>query len=260
MNSVPRILTGTMPALTLFATILAGEPARAADAPMTWLGVTLGVPVSSLRESNGDPMAVTRYPDVMIAAGQTPPPGAAPERKARYWLGGTMFLIVTEQRGHVVGLGAYAPEAPDSPVTSVAADPLGLRLGQTIQQPDGQPVKSRAIDVTRSADIKIRYELDNGHINSIQWSLTPAAIAALPGDDLPPMTEAVGDGFATAILDAQPDETTGVRWEYTYLAFRMCDKNTSGKPKGQALASNGGRRYDILHAVCPTTNAERDFY
>jgi hypothetical protein len=35
MNFVQRILSGTLPALALFATILAGEPARAADAPMS---------------------------------------------------------------------------------------------------------------------------------------------------------------------------------------------------------------------------------
>jgi hypothetical protein len=259
MNSVSRIFCA-LPAAALLIAALGIAPTAAADAPITWLGVTLGAPVASLRESKGDPMVVTRYPDVTIAAGQSPPPGTAPQRKARYWLGGTIFLIVTEQRGHVVGLDAYAPDAPDSPVASVAADPLGARLGQTIQQPDGQPIKSRAIDVKGPAGVRVRYELENGRINSIQWDLTPEAIAALPGDDLPPIAEALGDAFRTAILDAQPNETTGARWEYIYLALHKCDGDTRWKSKGQSLGSNGGRTYDILHAVCPTTKAERDFF
>ena len=290
MNPVPRILTGTLPALALFATIWAGEPARAADAPMTWLGVTLGAPVSSLREIKGDPMVVTGSPDVLVASGATPP-GMAPQRKARYWLGASMSLIVTERRGRVVGLDAYAPEVPDSPVTSVAPDPLGARLGQKLEEITTQimlfrrKLRDAHVEVGRGVDVvvervpelaftlgdhnlefaglpevTVRYEFEAGRVNSIQWNLTPSAIDALAGEDLPPISEASGEGFATAILDAQPDETTGVRWEYIYLAFHTCDKDTSWKPKGQALASNGGRRYDILHVVCPTTKAERDFF
>jgi|GEM_PF-1251269 len=291
MNSVPRTFRAAIAALALLATMPSGRPVAAADAPVVWLGVTLGAPVSSLREIKGDPMVVTRSPDVLVASGATPPPGVASQRKARYWLGGSVSLIVTERRGRVVGLDAYAPEVPDSPITSVAPDPLGARLGQKFEEITTQimlfrrKLRDAHVEVGRGVDVvgeripelvftfgdhnlefaglpgvTVRYEFEAGRVNLIQWNLTPSAIDALAGEDLPLIGEAGGDGFATAILEAQPDEMTGVRWEYIYLDLHRCDGDSRWKSKGQALASNGGRRYDILHAVCPTTKAERDFF
>ncbi len=252
-----------------FAVILAAEataPALPADAPLVWLGVTMGEPVQNLRPRFGDPLHLTRFPDAMIAAGLKPPAGEAPQRKMDYWLGDALFLIVSERHGYVVGIEAYADSAPPAPLSTLPTDPRGAVLGQTVDEVARQlsekpPSLSglNAIDTTdASSGLRVRYEFRGGRLNSIQWSRPPAQDAA--GAELSAIAEPAGDGFTTAILDVQPDETRGVRWEYLYLAAHHCDGATRWQKTSQALATHDRSKYDILHVVCPTTKAERDFY
>jgi len=56
------------------------------------------------------------------------------------------------------------------------------------------------------------------------------------------------------------NETDDVAWEYRYLAFHPCDKDTRWRLIHQSVVKQGEHAYDRLHVVCPTTKAERDFY
>ena len=251
------------------ASALAGTaaPARAAGEPFTWLGVTLGAPVASLRATKGDPMRVVRFPDDMIAAGLLRPGDSrTPERKANYWLGDTIFLIVSERHGYVVGIEAYADTPPPAPLDRLPADPHGALLGQTVatvaaflpEKPASLAGLSTIHSVDKSSGLDVVYEFKGGLLDSIQWSRAPAQDPAQA--ELPEISDPAGDAFATAILDAQSNESTGVRWEYLYVSAHPCDGRTRWQTRGQALGSNGGRSYDILHVACPTTKAERDFF
>jgi hypothetical protein len=76
----------------------------------------------------------------------------------------------------------------------------------------------------------------------------------------PQIRQPTGDSTADAILDVQQNETDGVDWEYVYLSYHPCDHDTLWKVQKQALVNAGGRAYDLLHVVCPTTKAERDIF
>jgi hypothetical protein len=265
MNSVSRTLLAVAPALMLFATISVPTTASAADGSMAWLGVTMGEPVSSLRQRLGDPLHVRRYPDLLIAAGLKPA-ADAPQRKMDFWIGGTFALIVSERHGYVVGIELYAAETPTEPVTSLPADPRGALLGQSIaeltQHLNDKPATLNGVSSLDATDastgLHVRYAFDKGYLNSIRWFRTPAQDMATT--DLPELTEPRADGFASAVLDGQTNEASGVRFEYMFVNAHPCDGRTRWKVAQQALVSHDQRKYDVLHVVCPTTQAERNFY
>lgn len=223
--------------------------------PVTWNGVTLGEPVSALRPILGDPLRVVPSSDGTMRAG-------------RYWIAGSdaTFVIVLESRGVVEAFHAFVTEMTPGGFSNVPADPSGVRLGDTLESvktvhpgfhsettDDGAPQLDGRIGEFGPA---VTYGFKDGSVRSFQWTLPVAG--GTPAQPL--LTVPAGDSPATAILDMQKNERSGVDWEYMYLAFTSCDGKTHWKTQQQSLINSGGHAYDRLHVICPTTKAERDFY
>ena len=228
--------------------------AAALTTSVVWNGVTLGAPVSTLRPALGDPLRIVASPDGSLHA-------------ARYWIAGSnaTFFIVLDKRGTIEAVHAFTTTMEPNAFANVPADPSGVRLGDTLESVKAAHPKFRPETTDDGApqlvglvgdSTEVTYEFNDRRVRSFQWTL-PVADGA-PAQ--PPLAMPHGDSIATAILDTQKDESNGVRWEYMYLAFTPCDGETSWRSKGQALINSGGRAYDRLHAACPTTKAERDFF
>lgn len=264
MNSTTRTMVSLMPALALNALLFSLVPAHGEE-QVTWLGVTLGAPAAMLRQTLGDPILVTRYPNESD-------PGIPPQRIARYWVGGTpMFLLVGERYGRVTAIQVYTDATPIRDLPSVALvkippDPSGVVLGQTLAEVSAlrpnaqrQGPEGEGTLVERRPDVVVNYDFSGGRLYHISWRVASPA-ATPPSDVLPELAEPAGDSFSTAILDSQTAELTGVRWEYVFLTYHRCAADQSWKKQKQTLARRGAQIYDLLHVTCPTTGAERDFY
>ena len=221
---------------------------------VTWHGITLGEPAAALRASLGDPLRVLAFDN-------------ANRHVARYWLPGsnTTYVIVVEERGYVVSFDAFTDAPPPAIIQTVPADPLGVRLGETLQEvrtkhpnfrgdtdEGGNPFFVAAVSSTTG----VEYSFEDNRVRRFQWA------AQIPKDKpvLAPLTSPSGDAVASAILDLQQNEADGVAWEYHYLAFHPCTQTASWKLQRQSLLRDGGRAFDDLHVVCPPTNVQRDFY
>ena len=221
---------------------------------VTWHGITLGEPAANLRASLGDPLRVLAFDN-------------GTRHVARYWLAGlnTTYVIVVEERGYVVSFDAFTDAPPSTVIESVPADPLGVRLGATLQQvrtehpklrgdtdEGGNPFLVAAVSSTTAAE----YSFEDNRVRRFQWT-TP-----VPTDRpaLAPLIAPSGDGIASAILDVQQNESDGVAWEYRYLAFHPCTQTARWQLQRQSLLRDGDRAYDDLHVICPPTKSERDFY
>jgi len=100
-----------------------------------------------------------------------------------------------------------------------------------------------------------------GRLQSIDYFLAPPDPLATPAPDaLAALTEPTGDSYETAVIDGAKDTTGGIVWEKLYLSVHPCAPNQRWQMKMQSLQNNGSRHYDVLHVVCPSTNAERDYY
>lgn len=238
-------------------------PARAADpAPaVSWLGVTIAAPVATLRQTLGDPLLVTTNTD-------SPPA----YREARYAIDGThAFLILTERYGRVRSIRATLYSAPDAPL-AMPPDPSGIVLGETAEQIVAKhPNARRQVDgdwvsiyeaVAGQRNLGVRYKFFlTGRLQTIDYFLAdPDAKATPPPDALPALVEPAGDAYETAVIDGAKHETSGVDWEYLYLNLHACAPNQHWKTKQQSLQNHAGRVYDVLHVVCPSSNAERDYF
>ncbi|HEY1869281.1 MAG TPA: hypothetical protein VGG70_13380 [Candidatus Cybelea sp.] len=208
----------------------------------------------NLRATLGDPLRVLAFDN-------------GNRHVARYWLAGSnsTYVIVVEERGYVVSFDAFTDAAPSAVIQTVPADPLGVRLGETIAQvraghpnfrgdtdEGGNPFLVAAVSSTIGAE----YSFEANRVRRFQW----AAPAPKDKPVLAPLTAASGDAVASAIVDLQPNESDGVAWEYRYLAFHPCTQTAQWQLQRQSLLQDGGRAYDDLHVVCPPTKNERDFY
>lgn len=238
-------MIAALPALVAAVTL-------AADTPVAWHGVALGAPASRLRVQLGDPLRIV------------PVNG---RRVARYWLPGanSTYLLVVESNGYVSSFEAFTDAAPTAVLDNVAPDPSGVRLGDTLENvKSAHPDSRAAIDQDGRPTLLVRvsdavgaeYVFQDGRLRSFEWTTTTHT--APPA--LPPLVAPTGDSLFAAILDKQTNETDGVAWEYRYLAFHPCSGNARWQVKSQGLMHAAGRAYDRLAVVCPTTNAERDFY
>ena len=223
-----------------------------ADAVITWHGVTLGAPASSLRAQLGDPLRIV------------PVNG---RRVARYWLAGanSTYLLVVEGNGYVSSFEAFTDVTPTAVLDNVAPDPSGVRLGETLEEvKSAHPDYRQAIDqddrptllVRVSNSVGVEYVFEDGRLRSFEW--TTAAHDARPA--LPPLSAPAGDSLFAAILDKQANESDGVAWEYRYLAFHPCAGDTRWQLQNQSVMHASGRAYDRLKVTCSATNAQRDFY
>jgi hypothetical protein len=241
-------------ALAVMIPLVSMPCAAPAAVGVTWNGVTLGVPVSTLRATLGDPLRVVASDD-------------AATRIGRYWIPGSdaTFFLLIEKRGYVVGFRAFSEEAVKGLVANVPPDPGGVHLGDTMQSVKTSNPELHATTGVDGAEALIghladrsagmSYDFEDGLVRGFQWGAADAVAA-----DAAPLTDPAGDSIATAVLDTQKNERDGVRWEYLYVGYHPCDGQTMWKLSQQALTREGGRSYDRLHVVCPTTKAERDFY
>lgn len=233
--------------------LVAPATVAATETQVTWHGVTLGAKATSLRPLFGDPLRIVVPPN-------------ADRRIARYWLPGadsTYFLAIEEQ-GYVTGFEAVIESTPADVNSTVPPDPSGVRLGDTLESvkakhpsfhsetgPDGNPALVGRISGTVGA----AYGFENNRVRLFHWVMLVSG---------PPLSERLsepsGDSAKTAILDVQQNEADGTSWEYRYLSFQPCDGQALWHLQRQSLVNQGGRAYDILHVVCPTTKSERDFY
>ena len=227
--------------------------AVAVGAATVWNGVTLLGPASTLRAQFGDPVRLIVSQD-------------GTSRIARYWIPGaeSTYFLVIETRGYIRSFDVFTEATPQAVLNNVAPDPSGIRLGEpladvskahpdfTTRTDDGTPTLTGHVTPAVAAV----YSFAGDRLHSFQW------IAPVPESSpaLAPITMPSGDSPATAILDMMKNETDGVAWEYRYLAFQPCDKDTRWRLMNQSLIKQGERAYDRLQVVCPSTKAERDFY
>lgn len=224
--------------------------------PVTWGSVSLGFPVSSLRLNVGDPLRVVSFD------------GGA-RNVARYWIPGSSstYYLVLEERGYIQGFDIFTDLTPSGVLPNVAPDPSGVRLGDTLAAVKAKHpnfnLTDAEIGTTQlsgrvSPTVGVIYTFAENRVRSMHWSTK--LDASLPKQ--PPLTTPKGNSFATAISDVQRNENDGVAWEYQYLAFHPCADGDNGRWKlqNQALLHDKGRSYDVLHATCPATKAQREFY
>ncbi|MGC1379937.1 MAG: hypothetical protein WA814_02795 [Candidatus Baltobacteraceae bacterium] len=243
----------------LVAAIASPAPAAAPNAqPVTWNGITLGAPAAALRASLGDPLRVVVFNDGKRRIGRYAIPGSS-----------SAFFLVTEERGYVIGFAAFVSfegvAAPTGPVAGVPPDPSGAQIGATFDSvkaahpgfhaetdQDNNPILVGRI----SPQVGAAYTFVDNRLRMLQWDTQ--APENLP--ELAPLSDPEGTSVATAILDAQKNESDGVAWEYRYLAFHPCAENARWIMQNQSLVNDNGHAYDRLHVVCSTTKAERDFF
>ena len=245
-----REIFGLVVALAAGASSASASPTPAAG--VTWHGVTLGMPVSDLRLRLGDPLRAVAFDNA--------------RRVARYWIphAHALFFVI-EDRGYVVGFRAESDSAPNAQVTGVPPDPSGVLIGDPLDgvkalHPDfhyDTPAGDRpTLSGRASPSVGVVYEFAGDRVQSFQWGM-----ALAPGaPDRPDLVQPSGNSIADAILDVQTNESDGVDWEYVYLSYHPCDGTTRWALHQQSLMNEGGRAYDRLHVVCPTTKSERDFY
>lgn len=236
------------------ATVLIAQAASVTAPYATWNGITLGAPASTLRPVLGDPLRILPFENDTA-------------RVARYWLAGSnsTYVLTLERNGYITGYHIFTETAPVGVIDTVAADPLGVRLGDTMDSvrsktpqlhadvgQDGAPERIGRVSPTIAA----AYSFENGRVQAIHWTTKlPAGIPALP-----PLTAPSGESVSSAILDKQQNETDGVAWESRYLAFHPCADNARWQLQSQSLLHDGARAYDQLHVVCAPTKSERDYY
>jgi hypothetical protein len=234
-----------MLALALAVALATAGPTSDSSQAISWNGVTLGMRVSQLRAMLGDPVEITPSSD---------------ERLARYWIPGSdsTFFFIVEQRGYVAAFHAFTEATPSSSITTVPADPSGVRLGDTMQSIEqlhpgfqtgaGDNGDQTLIGPGPTPHSGIGYDFDGGRLHSFDWVIRlPQQLPILP-----PISEPDGTSIANAIMDVQSNEMDGVHWEYIFIEFQACDGNTSWRPSGtQALLDENGKTYDRDHAICP---------
>jgi hypothetical protein len=138
--------------------------------------------------------------------------------------------------------------------TSTAADPFGVKLGTpetTLQQLRG---KADATDNSDGVDRFLfgtspmwHYIFRDGALGMI--ILTAHSSNATPAAPDPPLH--AGTSFADAIVIKNETETTGVDWEYAYLAYHPCNAWVRRKMVKQSLVTQQKREYDVLETECP---------
>jgi hypothetical protein len=242
-------ILATTPSPAPTATMIA-SPATGPSQSITWNGITIGEPSAALRATLGDPLRKISGKSIDVA---------------RYWMPGSKssYFLAIEESGRVVGFSAFSE--PDGTVENVPPDPSGVRIGDSresvqAKHPDFASGHDDDNDPTlegRVGDFYVFYRLAGDRVANFHWGRPFNPVATPPLTENP---EPTGDSFDDAVLDVQANEMDGTAWEYRYLAFHPCADGVEWKPATQSLVHNAGRAYDILHVVCPATNAERDFY
>ena len=140
-------------------------------------------------------------------------------------------------------------------------DPIGA-LGVKIGAPEKTMASLPAPDtdglIAGDGGLLYHFTAEDGIVHKI-FALLPKDVR----DALPAAPAALihgGTSFADALVIGATSETTGVAAEYAYLDLNDCGPGGHWKSKGQSLATDKGKPYDVLDAVCTVGGAERTFY
>jgi hypothetical protein len=218
----------------ILAAALAPQPATA-----PWFGVALREPIAQVRATLGDPLDENDLGDGIT--------------KSRYFVdGNTAILGVDRKNGVVVMLSVTSAGSQ----MSDAADPFGVKLGTAESAVEHQRGKPDATDNGDGADRLLygngptwHYIFRNGVLGMIIVSAPPSATVASATIPDPPLH--TGASLADAIVIKNENATTGVDWEYAYLALHPCTATVRRKLLKQALITQGKRAYDALTTQCP---------
>ncbi len=217
--------------------------------PVMWQGVTLGEPMSAVVSRLGDPLKVQNEAAVRTLYLYTSNHAST-------------LLVLSVERGRVRRIRVVALNDGAFTLT----DGHGIALGATEAQLttlNGKPTKVLAstkfpVDIYERPDGIWSYEFLGGAVKAIQLAQAAADFSALPTVAEPVIHG--GTSFDDAIVEMADNEFDGVKKENIYLQLQGCAPGVSWKTTTQSLMSHGGKKYDRLDTVCPTTNEKRAFY
>jgi hypothetical protein len=208
------------------------------------LGVTLGSPAGDLRAKFGDPLLVERISDLSRTADylRADDPSAV--------------LRVTERNGVVFAVEVER-ERPEP--TPGVGDSYGITLGMqrsAVQAKRGkaafETVNTLLYPENKNEDASMIYRFDGDIVEGIK--LVGSGSTAAGNSSLPPLTEAAGDAYATAILDFSSSPQDSDHFRDRYLTVHGCD--TSGRTS--TVDHRSGRTYTIATGNC--NGKKRTFY
>lgn len=219
-------------------------PAPAAWNQTSWLGVTLGEPVSAVASRMGDPLVVSKDDTLTKFVYLTDNDNA--------------FVTVLSEHGIVTGVRLWS-------VTNIAKtqDPFGVALGDAkdkVAAKRGQPTRESAdidgpFEAYQAGDVLWLYHIKGDQsVASITLSTTDNAIADLPQQQLPAVH--LGRSAEDAVRVIQPNAGDVSRWEQMFLAIRPCGDN------GTWLVRRTERqgRLDVVTASCNLGGISQAFY
>jgi hypothetical protein len=200
------------------------------------MGVTLGSPAGDLRAIFGDPLIVERASDL--------------SRTADYLRADDVsgVLRVTERGGQVfaVEIERERPEPSPGP-----ADSHGVRVGMSrtdVIAKRGkaafETVNTQLYPEDPSEDASTIYRFDGDIVESIKLVGSGTSVPGNPA--LPPLTEAGGDSYATAILDLTPTVPGSDHFRERYLVVHGCE----GAGRRSTVGHRDGKTYAIVSATC----------
>jgi len=208
------------------------------------LGVTLGSPAADLRAKFGDPLLVEHISDLSRTADylRADDPSAV--------------LRVTERNGVVFAVEIERERLEPVPG---AGDSYGITLGMqrsAVQAKRGkaafETVNTLLYPEDRNEDASVIYRFEGDIVEGIK--LVGSGSTAAGNPSLPPLAEAPGDGYATAILDFSPTVLVSDHFRDQYLTVHGCD--ISGRTS--TVDHRSGRTYGIATASC--NDKKRTFF
>lgn len=200
------------------------------------MGVSLASPASDLRAAFGDPLIVEHPSDL--------------SRTADYLRADdpSGVLRITERGGQVfaVEIERERPEPLPGP-----ADSHGVRLGMSradVAAKRGkaafETVNTELYPEDPQEDASTIYRFDGDIVESMKLVGSGTSV---PGDPaLPPLREAAGDGYGTAILDLTPTVLGSDHFRERYLVVHDCD----AAGRRSTVDHREGKTYAIVSATC----------
>lgn len=233
-------------ALALLLAVTGATPAPQAWNHTSWLGVTLGEPMSAVTARLGDPVTVSKDPTLTKFVYLTDDTNA--------------FITVLSEHGIVSGVRLWSVTT----LPGKTLDPFGVTLGDAVDKvisKRGKPARESAdidgpFDAYQDGDVLWLYHIKGDQsVNSITLSTTDTALANLPQQPLPPVHS--GASPEDAIRIVQPNAADAKRWEQMYLAIRPC-----GDAGGTWMIRKTERQgnVDVVTASCNLAGLDRDFY
>jgi hypothetical protein len=232
-------------AIALLLAVAAPTPTPAAWNQTSWLGVTLGEPLSAVAARMGDPLAVAKDPQLTKFVYLTEDTNA--------------FVTILSEHGIVSGVRLWSVTTLSGKTT----DPFGIALNDAVDKvvaKRGKPAREAEdidgpFDAYQDRDVLWLYHIKGDQsVTSITLSTTDNALADLPQQPLPAVH--TGQSAADAVRVVQPNAGDAKRWEEMFLAIRPCGDN--GKWLIRKTERQGS--VDVVTASCNLGGLSRDFY